>query len=116
MGMHSVLLLLDLLPELLVEPGQVSRPGDPAAVLPLACRQPRSAHWRAPGPARRSVPPLSLSHDHELHQDLSEGPQPGARDRSHQGNDGRARVIGPGCEAGGEPTQEAILWLPPPPT
>ena len=37
-GMHSLLLLLDLLPELLVEPGQVSRPVDPAAVLSLARR------------------------------------------------------------------------------
>jgi hypothetical protein len=30
--MHSLLLLLHFLPELLVEPGQVSRPVDPAAV------------------------------------------------------------------------------------
>src|ERR1700720_2676408 len=45
-GVHPVLLLLDLLPELLVEPGQVPRSLNPVAVLSLACRQPRSAHWR----------------------------------------------------------------------
>ena len=39
MGMHPVLLLLDFVPELLVEPGQISRPFRSAAVLPLACRQ-----------------------------------------------------------------------------
>src|SRR5690348_6744759 len=38
MGVHPLLLLLDLLPELLVEPGQVSRPVNPAAVLSLARR------------------------------------------------------------------------------
>ena len=91
-GVHPVLLLLDLLPELLVEPGQLSRPVDPAAILPLARRQPRSAHRRAPRPARGPVPPLSLPYDHELHQRLPERAQPGARDRQHQANDGRARV------------------------
>jgi len=31
-----------------VEPGPLSWPSDPAAVVPLDCRQPRSAHRRAP--------------------------------------------------------------------
>src|SRR4029077_17465628 len=56
-GVHSVLLLLDLVSELLVEPGPLSRPVDPAAVLPLARRQPRSAYRRAPRPARGPRPP-----------------------------------------------------------
>src|SRR5258708_36113546 len=47
-GGHSLLLLLNLVPELLVEPGPLSRPIDPAAVVPLACRQSRSTHRRAP--------------------------------------------------------------------
>ena len=38
---HPVRLLLDLLPELLVEFGPVPRPGDPAPGLSLARRQPR---------------------------------------------------------------------------
>ena len=38
---HPVRELLDELPELLVEPGQVRRPGRPAAGLPLHRRQPR---------------------------------------------------------------------------
>ena len=38
---HPVRQLLYQLPELLVEPGQVRRPGRPVASLPLHCRQPR---------------------------------------------------------------------------
>jgi ferredoxin len=45
---HPLLLLLDVLPELLVEPGPLSRPGNPAAILSLVSRQPRSADGRAP--------------------------------------------------------------------
>jgi hypothetical protein len=90
--MHSLLLLLDLVPELLVEPGQISRSIDPAAIVPLACRQPRSAHRRPARSARRSVPALSLSYHHELHQDLPERTQPGSGDWPHQGNDGGAWV------------------------
>src|SRR6202011_4822100 len=91
-GVHPLLLLLDLLSELLVEPGPLSRSVDPAAILPLARRQPRSAHWRAPRPARGSVPTLSLPHHHELLQDLPKRTQPSSRDFQHQANDGRARV------------------------
>src|ERR1700736_3684304 len=89
---HPLLLLLDLMPELLVEPGPLSRPVDLIAILSLARRQPRSAHRRAPRPARRPVPALSLPYHHELHQDLPKRAQPGARDFQHQANDGRARV------------------------
>jgi Fe-S oxidoreductase len=38
--------LLDQLPQLLVEPRQVRRPGRPAAGLPLHRRQPRPGHRR----------------------------------------------------------------------
>ena len=47
---------------------------------------------RTPRPARRPVPTLSLPYDHDLHQDLPERPQPGARDLQDQGNDGRTRM------------------------
>ena len=87
---HPVLLLLDQLPELLVEQRQVPRPGDPAPGLSLARRQPRRGDRRAARPARGPVPPLSLPHDHELRQRLPQGPQPGQGDRRDQEADRRA--------------------------
>jgi hypothetical protein len=99
MGVHPLLLLLDLVPELLVEPGPLSRPVDLAAIVPLARRQPRSAHRRAPRPARRPVPALSLPYHHELHQDLPKRAQPGARDFPYQANDGRARMKAIGADS-----------------
>src|SRR5262249_39829174 len=92
LGVHPVLLLLDFVSELLVEPGSLSRPVNSIAVLPLARRQPRPAHRRTPRPPGGPVPALPLPHDHELHQRLPERTQPGARDRQYQANDGRARV------------------------
>ena len=52
-GVHPVLLLLDLVPELLVERRPLSRPGDPAAGLSLAGRQPRRGQGRAARQPRR---------------------------------------------------------------
>ncbi len=49
---HPVRLLLDVLPVLLVEPGQVPGPGRPAASLPLPGRQSRHQDFRASGFAR----------------------------------------------------------------
>ena len=45
---HPVRLLLDLLPQLLVEPGRVSGPGGAAAILSLDRRQPRRRDPEAP--------------------------------------------------------------------
>ena len=73
---HPVRELLDLLPELLVEPGQVRRPGRPAAGLPLHRRQPRPGDRRAARQPRGSVPPVPLPHDHELRRRLPEGLNP----------------------------------------
>ena len=87
--MHPVLLLLDQLPKLLVEPGQVPRPGDPAPGLSLARRQPRRSDRRPARHARGPVPPLSLPHDHELRQRLPQGPQPGQGDRRNEEADRR---------------------------
>ena len=72
---HPVRLLLDQLPELLVELRQVPRAGDPAPGLSLARRQPRRDDRRAARRARGPVPALSLPHDHELRQRLPQGPQ-----------------------------------------
>src|SRR5258708_40190201 len=87
-GVHPLLLLLHIVPELLVEPGQVSRSVHPAAVLSLACRQSRSKHRREAGSARGSIPALSLPYDHELHEDVPERTEPRTCDRQHEENDG----------------------------
>ena len=90
---HPVRELLDQLPELLVEPGQVRRPGRAAAGLPLHRRQPRPGHRGAPGQSRGSVPAVPLPHDHELRRRLPEGPEPDQGDRQDQGNDGPPRGL-----------------------
>jgi hypothetical protein len=89
---HPVRQLLDQLPELLVEPGQVRRPGRPAAGLPLHRRQPRPGHRRAAGQPRRPVPPVPLPHHHELRRRLPQGPEPDEGHRQDQGADGPPRV------------------------
>ncbi len=91
-GMHPVLLLLDRVPVLLVERRALSRPGGAAAGLSLAGRQPRREDRRAARRARRPVPALSLPHDHELHPDLPEEPEPGQGDRRNQEDAGAAAV------------------------
>ena len=90
---HPVRELLDRLPELLVEPRQVRRPGRAAAGLSLHRRQPRPGHRRAPRQPRGPVPPVPLPHDHELRRRLPEGPEPDAGDRQDQGADGAARRL-----------------------
>ena len=76
---HPVRVLLDRLPVVLVEPGQVRRPGGPAAGLPLHRRHARPGDQRAARQSRRPVPPVPLPLDHELRRRLPEGPQPDAR-------------------------------------
>ena len=89
--MHPLRLLLDELPELLVERRPLPRPGDPPAGLSLAHRQPRRSHRRAPRRARRLVPRLPLPHHHELHPDVPEEPESGAGDwRDKDAVDGAA--------------------------
>ena len=90
---HPVRVLLDRVPELLVEPRQVRRPGRAAAGLPLHRRQPRRGDQRAARQPRGPVPPVPLPHDHELRRRLPEGAQPDARHRQDQGADGEARRL-----------------------
>ncbi len=80
-GMHPVLLLHHVLPELLVERRPLSRARGAAGRLSLDRRQPRRGHRRAAGRAAGPVQALPLPHDHELHPDLPEGSQSGAGDR-----------------------------------
>ncbi|SCM77543.1 hypothetical protein KL86PLE_41348 [uncultured Pleomorphomonas sp.] len=88
--MHSLRLLLHLLPELLVERRPLSRPGHPAAGLSLADRQPRRGDRRTSRQSRGPVPPLSLPHHHELYPDLPQGAQSGEGHRRDQEDAGRA--------------------------
>ena len=90
---HPVRLLLDLLPVLLVEPGQVRRPGRPAAGLPLHRRQPRPGHQRAARQPERPLPPVPLPHHHELRGRLPEGAESDPRDRQDQGHAGPPRGL-----------------------
>ena len=62
--------------------------------------QPRRGEGRAARQSRRSVPALSLPHDHELRADLPEGPQPGQGDRRDQEDDGRAAGVAGAFGAG----------------
>src|SRR6185503_6882746 len=107
---HPLLLLLDQLPELLVELRQVSRPRGSFAGVSLDRRQPRRGDGRAPEPARGSVPPLPLPHDHELRERLPQGPEPGQSDRGNEEADRRTRGVsdesyrGEGLEDVGVPT------------
>ena len=91
---HPVRLLLDLVPELLVEPGALSRPRGAAAGAALA-RSTRATRRPASGStiAGRPVPALPLPHHHELHQGVPEEPQPREGDRRDQGGDGRAAAV-----------------------
>ena len=81
---HPVRLLLDRLPELLVERRALPRPRRAAAGQPLARRQPRRGDRRAARQSRGPVPALPLPHHHELRQGLPEGPQPGQGHRRDQ--------------------------------
>ena len=91
--MHSVRLLLDLMPELLVEFRALSRAGRAAAGQPLGAGQPRRSDRRAARQSRGPVPALSLPHHHELLQGLPEGAQPGQGDRRAQEGDGGAPAL-----------------------
>ena len=121
---HPVRLLLDLVPELLVERRPLSRPGRAAAGLSLDRRQPRRGDRRAARRSRGPVPALPLPHHHELRQGLPEGPEPGQGDRRDQEDDGRAAGLAlplprsfRGDANGVEPRnpankEPALCWIP----
>src|SRR5580704_8854335 len=93
--MYPLRLLLDILPELLVERRSLSRPRRVVASLPLAHRFARRSDGRTARQCRGSFPPLSLPHDHELRQSLPQGPEPGESDRRNQEHDDRAANLTP---------------------
>src|ERR1700729_2637282 len=90
---HPLRLLLDRVPELLVERRSLSRSGGPAASLSLAHRFPRRSAGRAARWPRGPVPPLSLPHHHELRPNLPKEPEPGQGDCSYQRDDGSAAIV-----------------------
>lgn len=93
---HPVRLLLDLVPELLVEQRALSRTCRAAPGQPLGLRFPRRGNRRASRQSRGPVPPLPLPHHHELRQGVPEGTEPGGSHRGAQAQDGRAPdLIGP---------------------
>ena len=96
---------LDELPELLVERPTLSGPRDPFAGLSLDRRQPRRGNRRTPRRPRGSVPALPLPHDHELHEYLSQEPQPGEGDRRNQEGDGRTPHVTGGDQHATRPPQ-----------
>ena len=63
---HPLRVLLDVVPLLLVEPGQVPRPGGPDAGLPLGHRLEGRHDGGALGGLGRHVQALPLQDDHEL--------------------------------------------------
>src|SRR4051812_9183721 len=83
-------MLLDLVPVVLVEPGQVRGPGRPAAGLSLHRRLARPDDERAPGQSRGPVSAVPLPYHHELCGRLPEAPQSHAGHRPHPGIDGEA--------------------------
>src|SRR5512135_2434167 len=102
--MHSMRVLLDLLPELLVEFGSLSGSGGAAAGQSLGAGQPRRGDRRTARQSRGSVPALPLPYHHELLEGLPEGPQSGERDRRIEKVDGRPAglaSVNPGLFTGG---------------
>ncbi len=57
--------------------------------------QPRRGDGRAAGRSGRPVQALPLPHDHELRQDLPQGPEPGQGDSRDQEDDGGAGGVSP---------------------
>src|SRR5262245_44851716 len=92
---HPVRLLLDFVPELLVESRALSRPRRAAAGAQLDQGFTRRGDRRAARRPRGSVPPLPLPPDHELREGLPEGPQSGEGDRRDQADADRAAGVTP---------------------
>ncbi len=89
---HPVCLLLDQLPQLLVESGSLSGPGRAAAGLSVDRGQPRRSDRRAPGRPRGLVQTVSLPHHHELREDVPQRAESGQGHRGDQEDAGGAAV------------------------
>lgn len=94
--MHSVRVLLDLVPKLLVEQRGVSRPRNSAAELPMACGFARREEGRAETCAGQQHECLPMPYHFELLENLPEGLEPRVgycRDQE------RVSILGEVCES-----------------
>lgn len=73
---HSLRLLLNIVPLLLVERRGVPWTRDPAPVLQMVDRLPRREEVRAKGGSGQLHELVPLPHDSQLHEDLPQGSQP----------------------------------------
>src|SRR5258705_6608933 len=105
--MHSLRLLLDLVPELLVEQRALPGARGIAAGDTLGQGFARRSHRRAARRSRRSVQALSLPHHHELRKSLPEEPQSLRGDCRTQAEAGRAADLGIGHR---HPEEPRIAW------
>jgi hypothetical protein len=80
---YSLRMLFNVLPVVLVEPGQVYRPGRSAGCVSLPDRQPRYRNRQPSGRTERCFQRIPLSQHHELRQCVSEGAEPDARHRPY---------------------------------
>ena len=86
--MHSVRLLLNFVPVLLVEPGGVPRPRCSSPVLPMDRRLARREEGRAPGRPQQQHELVPMPHHSQLLKDMPQGTQPCAghcRDQEEHG-------------------------------
>lgn len=74
--MHSLCLLLDILPLVLVEPRGVPRPRCPSPIVPLDRRLARREDGRAPGRPEQQHELVPMPHYSQLLKDVPQGPQP----------------------------------------
>jgi succinate dehydrogenase flavin-adding protein (antitoxin of CptAB toxin-antitoxin module) len=107
--LQSVRLLFHLLSVVLVESGQVPRPGGTAAGLAFPCRQPRPGHRRTTRQPGRTVQAVPLPHHHELRRGVSQGAEPDARHRAHQGTDDPADHLMTACD-GTTADYNRLVW------
>ncbi len=105
--LHPVRVLLDGVPELLVEQRALPRPAALLASYRWIIDSRDESTGERLDDARRSVPPVSLPHHHELHRRLPEGSQPGEGDRRDQEDDGGAPAL---RRAGMDVETRKLLW------
>ena len=73
--------MLDVLPIVLVELGQIFRPGGVVASVSMDHRLARREEERQVDSSQRRVQVVQMSHDYELHQGVPERVEPGESDR-----------------------------------
>jgi hypothetical protein len=82
--MHSVRMLLDFLPFVLVEQRGVPWTCHSSSVVPLACRQQRRTHGAEKGGSEQQHELVPLPHNSELLKSVPQGLEPGFGYRGDQ--------------------------------